>query len=104
MPGIFFFFFFWFTPFFLACCKSELTKKGTPRAQESKYISMNIFPGLKIHHILQIVDTGISMHSRHMIWGTICYSMAMAVVFKKKIRLTGEYQNTQNSDAAFLSS
>ena len=66
---------------------------------------MDIFPGLKTHYLLQIVETGIRMHGRHMMWGRICYSMVMAMVLKKKkIRLTGEYKNTRNSDAAFLSS
>lgn len=54
---------------------------------KEEYISMDIFPGLKIHYLLQIVETGIRMHGRHMIWGRICYSMVMAMVLKKKKKL-----------------
>lgn len=82
----FLFFFFLVHSIFLACCKSRAYKERNTKSTRIKeeYISMNIFPGLKIHRILQIVDTGIRKHSRHMIWGRICYSMVMAMVFKKK--------------------
>ena len=71
---------------FLACCKSRAYKERNTKSTRIKeeYISMDIFPGLKIHYLLQIVETGIRKHGRHMMWGRICYSMVMAMILKKK--------------------
>lgn len=101
-------FFFLVHSIFLACCKSRAYEERNTNSTRIKeeYISMDIFPGLKIHYLLQIVETGIHMHCRHMIWGRICYSMVMAMVLKKKkIRWIHRWvQKHSKFNTAFLSS